>query len=395
MIASSTVESEANGVSIGFIARTLECGALVSNCTIKAGCLLRAGNNVKCGAIAGSIAKGTDYAGAEFSGIFDCTNHAAIEKKTGDYNTVAGGNGGIVGHIDVSLPDGQPSVECRIERCFNDGTFTSTHAACNLGGIVGYATVGSAVGALSIVDCQNVGAISNTSTAASTAYVTTHAGGIVGNVGGPYQGVIEISRCANRGVVLSGYEPEGSSFYKKCAGGLVGNVASLHKEARLAIFDSANYGAVLGHRAAGLVAQIGANVNYVGTAVVLSNVANYAAISGVTNAAQAVGSCVVPNVAHVRCLVNAFFEMSSNAGVPLFGDNATDGDFAREAIVGSSDEGYAASSARNALNVIAAVANLEYWVLGKIGRGSSAFIAPELSHFMTKPGKPGFKVSLR
>ena len=394
-ISSSTVASEANGVSIGFIARTLECGASVSNCTIKAGCQLRAGNNVKCGAIAGNIVKGADYAGETFSGIFDCTNHALIEKTTGDYNTVAGGNGGIVGHIDVSLPDGQSSVECRIERCFNDGTLASTHAACNLGGIVGYAIVNNDAGALSIVGCQNAGSISNTSAAASTQYVTTHAGGIVGNVGGPYHGAIEISRCANRGVVLSGYEPEDSSFSKKCAGGFVGNVVSFYKDARLAIVDSANYGAVSGNRAAGLVAQIGANVNYIGTAVVLSNVANYAAISGVTNIAQAIGSTTVPAVAHDRSMVNAFFADSANAGVPLFGDSATDGDFATETVIVSSAEGYAALPARNALNAIADSAGLEHWVLGKVGRGSGAFIAPELACFMTKIGKPGFKVSLR
>ena len=393
-IASSAVNENVKGGSVGFIARTLECGASVSNCTIKAGCLLQAGNNMKCGAIAGNIVKGEGYAGAEYSGIFDCTNHAAIVKTTGDYNTTFG-SGGIVGHIDVSLPDGQSSVECRIERCFNDGTFASAYAACNLGGIVGYAMVNNDAGALSIVDCQNAGAISNTSTETSSAYVTTHAGGIIGNVGGPYHGVIEISRCANRGAILSGYEPLDSSFSKKCAGGLVGNVSGIHGGARFAIVDSANYGTVSGNRAAGLVAQIGVNVNHSGTSVVISNVANYAAISGVTNVAQAIGCSTVPNVAHVRRIFNAFFADSANAGVPLFGDAATDGDFARSSVIVSSDEGYGASSARNSLNAIADAAGLEHWVLGRIGRGSGAFIAPELACFMTKIGKPGFKVSLR
>ena len=393
-IASSAVNENVQGGSVGFIARTLECGASVSNCTIKAGCLLQAGNNMRCGAIVGNVVKGEVYAGAEFSGIFDCTNHAAIEKTTGDYNTTFG-CGGIVGNIDVSLPDGQSSVECRIERCFNDGTLSSTNVACNLGGIVGYAIVSSDAGALSIVDCQNAGAITNTSTGTSSTYVTTHAGGIIGNVGGPCHGVIEISRCANRGMVLSGYEPADSSFSKKCAGGLVGNIALIHAGARFAIVDSANYGAISGHRAAGLVAQIGVNARHADTSVVISNVANYAAISGVTNVAQAVGSTAVPDAAHVRILVNAFFAASANAGIPLFGDNDTAADYATETVILSSAEGYSVVPARNALNVIAGSTGLERWVLGRIGRGGAAFTAPELACFMTKLGRPGFKVSLR
>ena len=393
VIASSAVEEEEKGGSIGFIARTLECGASVSNCTIKAGCLLQAGVNVKCGAIAGNIVMGEGYALAEFPGIFDCTNHAAIEKIAGDYNTVDGGSGGIVGHVIVSLPNGQSSVECRIERCFNDGPSVSEYPACNLGGIVGYAIVTSDAGALSIVGCQNAGAISNTSAAASLSAVTTHAGGIVGYVGSPCRGAIGISRCANRGTVLSGYEPAGSSFSKKCAGGLVGCVESFYKDARLAIVDSANYGAISGNRTAGFVAQIGANVNYSGTSVVLSNVANYAAISGVTNVAQAIGCSTVPNVTHVRRMDNAFFETSANAGIPLFGDVATDGDFARTAVIASSDEGYVASSARNSLNAIADAAGLRHWVLGKVGSGSGARVAPEMACFVTR--RPRFRVTLR
>ena len=389
-IASAAVNENVKGGSVGFIARTLECGASVSNCTIKAGCLLQAGNNMRCGAIVGNVVKGEAYAGAEFSGIFDCTNHAAIEKTTGDYNTTFG-CGGIVGNIDVSLPDGQSSVECRIERCFNDGTLSSTNVACNLGGIVGYAMINSDAGALSIVDCQNAGAITNTSTETSSMYVTTHAGGIIGNVGGPCHGVIEISRCANRGVILSGYEPADSSFSKKCAGGLVGNVTSIHGGARLSIVDSANYGTVSGNRAAGLVAQIGVNVNHSGTSVVISNVANYATISGVTNVAQAIGCSTVPGVAHVRRIFNAFFETSGNQGVPLFGDAATSGDFALDGVIASNatSHGYSASTDKNVLNSNAKEAGLVPWVQGQVG----GVIVPELSCFRKRV--PRFVISLR
>ena len=173
----------------------------------------------------------------------------------------------------------------------------------------------------------------------------------------------------------------------------MGCVESFYKDARLAIVDSANYGAISGNRTAGFVAQIGANVNYSGTSVVLSNVANYAAISGVTNVAQAIGCSTVPNVTHVRRMDNAFFETSANAGIPLFGDVATDGDFARTAVIASSDEGYVASSARNSLNAIADAAGLRHWVLGKVGSGSGARVAPEMACFVTR--RPRFRVTLR
>ncbi len=392
-VSASTVVSSANGESIGFVARRLECGASVSNCTVNADCLMRAGNNVQCGAIVGKIEKGAGYAGVDFSGIFDCTNHAVIEKTTVDANTTAGGCGGIVGHVTVSLPTGLPTAICRIERCFNDGAILSTVAACNLGGIAGYATI-SGNTELLFVECQNVGAISNTSTGASSSYVTTHAGGIVGYIGGPFTGLISISRCANRGMVMSGYEPEYSEHIRKCAGGIVAKVESLAKQSTLSVVDSANYGAVSGNSAAGLIAQIGANVNYSGTTVVLSNVANYAAVSGVTNVAQAIGRVTVPAVAHARRIVNAFFSTSANAGVPLFGNESTADDFVVESVIESdvTREGYSASADRNALNAKAAETGLGPWVLGRIGDGNASFVAPELECFMTRAGAIGLSI---
>lgn len=391
-VSASTVVSSANGESIGFVARKLECGASVSNCTVNADCLMRAGNNVQCGAIVGKIEKGAGYAGVDFSGIFDCTNHAVIEKTTVDANTTAGGCGGIVGHVTVSLPTGQPTAICRIERCFNDGAILSTVAACNLGGIAGYATI-SGNTELLFVECQNAGVLSNSSTGASSSYVTTHAGGIVGYINGPFTGLISIIRCANRGAVASGYEPANSEHIRKCAGGIVAKVESLAKQSTLAIVDSANYGAVSGNSAAGLIAQIGANVNYAGTTVVLSNVANYAAVSGVTNVAQAIGRVTVPAVAHARRIVNAFFSTSANAGVPLFGNESTADDFVVESVIESdvTREGYSASADRNALNVKAAETGLDPWVLGRIGNA----VFPELECFMTKAANKGMSVIIR
>ena len=268
----------------------------------------------------------------------------------------------------------------------------SSVAACNLGGIAGYATI-SGNTELLFVECQNTGVISNSSTGASSSYVTTHAGGIAGYINGPFNGLISIIRCANRGAVASGYEPANSEHIRKCAGGIVAKVESLAKQSTLAIVDSANYGAVSGNSAAGLIAQIGANVNYAGTTVVLSNVANYAAVSGVTNVAQAIGRVTVPAAAHARRIVNAFFSTSANAGVPLFGNESTADDFVVESVIESdvTREGYSASADRNALNVKAAGTGLDPWVLGRIGNA----VFPELECFMTKAANKGMSVIVR
>ena len=385
-VTASTVAAGTNGGPIGFIAQTLECGAVVSNCTIASGSLLRAGTNVKGGAIAGCVQLGAEYAGEQFVGIFDCTNHAALEKTGGDYNTSSGGSGGIVGHLTVSLPSGQSSVECRIARCFNDGTITSPYAPCNIGGIAGNARCASGSGILCFEDCFNEGTVVCSATAASTSATATRAGGIVGVFAQSY-GETRMVRCVNRGRVESGTEPEGSTLDKKAAGGIAGCIDSLATKAGFVLMDSANYGAVSGNRAGGMVAQIGANVNYTGTYVVISNVANYGAVSGVTASAQCVGKATVPSASHVRRLVNSFFGGEAS----LFGDSDSAGDYAASGVVTTGDEGYAARAAKNSLDAFAEASGNERWVLGRVGDA----VFPELACFVTKAATTGLSVIVR
>ena len=388
VVASSTVASEANDLSIGFIARTLESGAVVSNCTIAADARLRAGNNVKGGAIAGCVQTGDGYAGEQFVGIFDCTNHATIEKTAGDTSTTKGGVGGIVGYLTVSLP-----VECAITRCFNDGAVLSanaaSNAACNLGGIVGYVSCTASSGVLSFEDCRNDGTINCSASGASDTATATRVGGIVGAFAANCSGETRVTRCVNRGSVSSGVEPEGAAFDKKCAGGLAGYLDSLSQNGGFVVADSANYGAVSGNRAGGMVAQMGANLNYAGTYVVISNVANYGEVSGVTASAQCVGQATVPSAAHVRVLVNSFFGGKAS----LFGDSTTANDYAASAsgVVTAGDEGYDATAARKLLDAFAAENGNERWVLGRVGD----VVFPELACFLTKAANIGMCVIVR
>ena len=386
-VAASAVASAANGVSIGFIACTLERGAVVSNCTIAADSQLRAGNNVKGGAIAGCIQAGEGYAGEQFVGIFDCTNHAAIEKTAGDNSSTKGGLGGIVGYLTLSLPTGQTSVECRLARCFNDGAIASPYAACNLGGIVGYAASSAGTGVLSFEDCRNDGGIVCSSSTASGSATSTRVGGIVGMFAAGCFGETRMTRCVNRGSISSGVEPEGATVDKKCAGGMAGYAESFSKQGGFVVADSANYGAVSGNRAGGMVAQIGANPNFAGTYVVISNVANYGAVSGVTASAQCVGQGTVPTVAHVRVLVNSFF----GGTAALFGDKVTAGDYEASGVLTAGDEGYAASTARKSLDEFAAANGNERWVLGRVGDT----VFPELERFRTKAANRGMCILMR
>lgn len=389
VVASSTVASAASNVSVGFIACTLESGAVVSNCTIAADALLRAGNNVKGGAIAGCVQTGDGYAGEQFVGIFDCTNYAIIEKTAGDSSTTKGGVGGIVGYLTVSLPAGRTSVECAITRCFNDGAVSSAYAACNLGGIVGYVSCTASSGVLSFEDCRNDGTINCSASGASGNATATRVGGIAGAFAANCFGETRMTRCVNRGSVSSGVEPEGVSVDKKCAGGLAGYLDSLSKNGGFVVADSANYGAVSGNRAGGMVAQMGANLNYAGTYVVISNVANYGEVSGVTASAQCVGQATVPSAAHVRVLVNSFFGGKAS----LFGDSTTANDYAASAsgVVTAGDEGYDATAARKLLDAFAAENGNERWVLGRVGD----VVFPELACFLTKAANIGMCVIVR
>ena len=245
-----------------------------------------------------------------------------------------------------------------------------------------------------IARCENAGAVSNSSEDASSTYVTTHAGGIIGYVGGPYDRSIVISDCVNRGEVSSGYEPADSEIIRKCAGGIVAKVESLNKQAVFLVENTANCGRISGHSAAGLISRIGANANYAYTAVVISNVANYAAVEGAVVVAQAIGKITVPNVKYDRRIANAFFETSSNSGVALFGDESTAEAFAVENVIDSNAKGvgYSATDDRDALNAFAASNNLEPWTLSRL---ADKTVVPMLSRFCEKEYFPGFVIRVK
>ena len=59
------------------------------------------------------------------------------------------------------------------------------------------------------------------------------------------------------------------------------------------------------------------------------------------------------------------------------------------------DEKYSPSGARKTLNTAVQENDWEPWVLGRIGEGNAAFVAPELACFMTKAANPGFTLIIR
>lgn len=64
-------------------------------------------------------------------------------------------------------------------------------------------------------------------------------------------------------------------------------------------------------------------------------------------------------------------------------------------LVTAVDEKYSPSGARKTLNTAVQENDWEPWVLGRIGEGNAAFVAPELACFMTKLANPGLKVIIR
>ncbi|MBR4257809.1 MAG: hypothetical protein IKQ17_02125, partial [Kiritimatiellae bacterium] len=87
--------------------------------------------------------------------------------------------------------------------------------------------------------------------------------------------------------------------------------------------------------------------------------------------------------------VNSFF-MTKN----FYADNSGSA-IITNGLVTAVDEKYSPSGARKTLNAAVQENDWEPWVLGRIGEGNAAFVAPELACFMTKLANPGFTVIIR
>jgi hypothetical protein len=147
--------------------------------------------------------------------------------------------------------------------------------------------------------------------------------------------------------------------------------------------------------AGGFVGGFNTNKDHQYTILMFYNCANYGALSapaegGLTGEIFARFETTVADLSSRQYgAVNCFF-MTKN----FYADNS-ESTIITNGLVTAADDGYTPASAKRALNVAAVESGYEPWVLGRIGDGDAAFVAPELVCFMTKKANPGFTVIIR
>ena len=348
--------------TVGFIAGRMVDGAAIERCMVAASCTFRQTRTNGAGGIVGAIERtpaftptdgeGNPVTGETLALVADCTNRAPVVVFLA--NPLV--SGGIVGKANVHNAAYQPAM--KILRCANEADFTATvnnGYAVKFGGILGERNINEPSvhgGVLWIVDCTNLGNICSPSASGC------NLGGLVGFL---YRGCETVlAGCVNRGAVGTAVAGDGTTpVTGNVAGGLVGFVDSLYNNNSVTATNCANYGAVTGGQYAG---------GFVG---------GFNATAGHPSTIRQYGAA------------NSFF-MTKN----FYADNSGSA-IITNGLVTAVDEKYSPSGARKTLNTAVQENDWEPWVLGRIGEGNAAFVAPELACFMTKAANPGFTLIIR
>ena len=388
-----------NDCTVGFIAGKMVDGAAIERCMAAASCTFRQTRTNGAGGIVGAIDRTADFSPTDGEGnpvtgetlalVADCTNRAPVVVYIN--NPLV--SGGIVGKVNVHNTTYLPAI--RILRCVNEADFTSTVTVTygiKIGGILGERNINASSvhgGVMYIVDCANLGNICSLGTTAA------NLGGIVGFL---YRGCETVMvGCVNRGAVGTAVAGDGTTpITGNVAGGLIGFVDSLYNNNSVTATNCANYGSVTGGKyAGGLIGGFNANNGHPSTILMFYNCANYGTLSapadgGLTGEIFAkFETKVADSSARQYGAVNCFF-MTNN----FYADNSESA-IITNGLVTADDDGYSPAGARNTLNAAVQENGYEPWVLGRIGTGSAAFVAPELECFMTKGANPGFAIIVR
>ena len=383
--------------TVGFIAGKMIDGAAIERCLVAASCTFRQVRTAGAGGIVGAIDRTADFAPTDGEGkpitgetvalVADCTNRAPIVVFANSLLF----SGGIVGKANVHNDTYLPAI--RILRCVNEADFTATvnnTYAVRFGGILGERNVNASAvhgGVLYIVDCANFGDICSPGGSGGDL------GGIVGFL---YRGCETVlAGCVNRGAVGTAVAGDGTTpVTGNTAGGLIGFVDSLYNNNPVTATNCANYGAVTGGQyAGGLLGGFNANQGHPSTILMFYNCANYGTLSaptedGLTGEIFAKFETTVADSPDRQYgAVNSFF-MTKN----FCADNSGSA-IITNGLVTAADEGYKASGAKRTLNIAVRENDWEPWVLGRIGEGNAAFVAPELACFMKRA--PRFTVIIR
>lgn len=388
-----------NDCTVGFLVGRMVDGAAIERCMAAASCTFRQTRTNGAGGIVGAIDRTADFSPTDGEGnpvtgetlalVADCTNRAPVVVYVNNMLV----SGGIVGKVNVHNSTYLPAI--RILRCVNEADLTSTMAVTygiKFGGILGERNINATAehgGVLYIVDCANLGDIRSLGTTAA------NLGGIVGFL---YRGCETVlSGCVNRGDIGTAVAGDGTTpVTGNTAGGLIGFVDSLYNNNSVTATNCANYGAVTGGQyAGGLLGGFNANQGHPSTILMFYNCANYGTLSAPTEGGLTgeifarFETTVADSSSRQYGAVNSFF-MTKN----LYADNS-ESTIITNGIVTAADERYSPSGARKTLNTAVQENDWEPWVLGRIGEGNAAFVAPELACFMTKLANPGFTVIIR
>ena len=388
-----------NDCTVGFIAGRMVDGAAIERCLVAASCTFRQTRTAGAGGIVGAIDRTVEFTPTDGEGnpvtgetlalVADCTNRAPVVIFLANPLT----SGGIVGKADVHNATYQPAM--KILRCANEADFTATvnnGYAVKFGGIIGERSINETSvhgGVLWVVDCANLGNICSPSESGC------NLGGIVGYL---YRGCETVLvGCVNRGDVGTDVAGDGATpVTGNSAGGLVGFLESLYNNNSVTATNCANYGAVTGGKyAGGFVGGFNATAGHPSTILMFYNCANYGTLSapaegGLTGEIFArFETLVADSPARQYGAVNSFFMTDAFCG------DASGSAIITNGLVTAVDEKYSPSGARSTLNAAVQENDWEPWVLGRIGEGNAAFVAPELACFMTKAANPGFTLIIR
>ena len=385
--------------TVGFIAGRMVDGAAIERCLVADSCTFRQTRTNGAGGIVGVIDRTVDFAPTDGEGnpvtgetlalVADCTNRAPVVVFLASPLV----SGGIVGKANVHNATYQPAM--KILRCVNEADFTATvnnGYAVKFGGILGERNFNSTAvngGVLYVIDCANFGNICSPSASGC------NLGGIVGFL---YRGCETVMMgCVNRGDVGTAVAGDGTTpVTSNVAGGLIGFLDSLYNNNSVTATNCANYGAVTGGKyAGGFIGGFNANQGHPSTILMFYNCANYGALSapaegGLTGEIFArFETDVADSPARQYGAVNSFF-MTKN----FYADNS-ESTIITNGLMTAADEGYTPSNAKKTLNIVVNESGYEPWVLGRIGEGNAAFVAPELECFMTKKANPGFTIIIK
>ena len=388
VISNAVIATKETGEVIGLVACTAGDGTTISNVLTTSDCSVGVGINAVAGGLVGVMKNATGFEGDVCSWIVDCTNRAAVTKTDTDVNS-SGSLAGIVGRIEALGVAGQPYVTNGILRCVNFGPVSCAHTGGHLAGLVGKASTGNDKALVALIDSVNYADLTGVTSYGSDAYKQLYAGGFIATVSSACYDVL-IDGCVNRGNVSVGFEPDTqTSHFDKTASGMIAHVEALSKGAALTVRDSANYGDVVGERAAGIIGTVYANVNYSATKVHIFNCASYGAVSGRTAEALGVGVWTKPNVVFTRTMTNCFFRQDGDRELPVVID--AENGFSLEEVLTSGEDGFECKAARKRLAAWAVENGCARWVDGKVGE----FVLPELEAFCLKTAAASMAVIFR